>query len=93
MESLINHLEPLSQKLLPALQRHFMSSSGGVGGIVYGVNQRVILLDITIVGLTEAIILAAVGSLVGIIVGELFKLLKKLCQKLYNKHVTKKNTP
>jgi len=83
MDSIIRFLEPLSEKLYPAIQKHFLSSSGGVGGVLYGVSHKVILLEITVPGLTDTIILAAVGSLVGILVGELYKLLKKLIKKLF----------
>jgi len=89
MDGFINYLEVFSEKLYPVLQKHFLSGSGGIGGIVYGLNSKVILLDITLPGLTDAIILAAVGSLIGIIVGEIYKGLKKLFKSLWKSLVNK----
>lgn len=83
MTEFTQYLEILSERLYPSLHKHFLPSSGGIGGVLYGVNQKVILLDITITGLTEAMILAAVGSLVGIIVGELYKGLKALTKRIF----------
>lgn len=78
-----------SEKLWIAIQKHFLPGSGGVGGVIYGVKTHGLFLNITLQGITDAVIYAAIGSLVGILIGEVYKGVKSTIIKLVTKHHNK----